>query len=414
MTKISIIIPVYNMDQHISVCLNSIFRQTLKDIEVICIDDGSTDCSLQVLYDFKKCYSNLIIICQKNGGSGIARNTGINNSSGEFLMFVDPDDYLASDDALEILYKYALEKDVKVCGGNLLGDRDGYIVRNFRERRMKNCFLTDARISFRDFQYPFAHQRFIIKKELLIDNNIYYPSYQRAQDIVFLARVLICVGEFYAVNKDVYIHRRGHKEVKFTVKKAMDFMDAISDVIELSIKNHLKEMFIIIAHELDYFAKNHWYKMSSYIEIWDKTYKINQLLIEGAELFQCSCQIKYLYDKEQYEEYCDRLEQELISFKQKLVTNKKFVIYGAGKWGKRIYRYLVNENIKPIYFVVSYKRENVEEIENIKVVSIDELENREEYLYILGNTDQEKIKTMLREKGCLKILEMDLNAFQEA
>lgn len=411
MIKVSVIIPIYNMEKYLRECLDSIFGQTLNEIEVICVDDGSNDASLRILKEYKKIYCNLIIITQKNSGSGMARNTGIENASGQFVMFIDPDDYLASADALEVLYKCAIKEKVEVCGGSLLGDKNGIIIKNFQTRRKKSRFSEDGRLSFIVYQYPFAHQRFIIKKQLLISNNILYPSYQRAQDVVFLARVLICAGTFYAIKKDVYIHRRGHKEVVFTANKANDYLDAMCDVLEMSIKNELNQLFIIIADEISDFTKMHWYKMCSEINIWDKNLMINQLLDRGAACFNCHTRIEFLMDKEQYREYCERANKDWAYIEQLLDANVDFVIYGAGLRGEKVYRKLKNKEYRPKYFVVSDKGENRGQIDGIKVVPIDELHNREKYLYILGIVDSEDVKASLIKRGCSQIFKIDFTAF---
>ncbi|WP_320972890.1 glycosyltransferase family 2 protein [Enterocloster bolteae] len=413
MIKVSVVIPIYNMEKYLRECLDSIFRQTLHEIEVICVDDGSNDASLRIVKEYKKIHSNLIIITQKNSGSGMARNAGLKNASGQFVMFIDPDDYLASADALEVSYKCAIKEKVEVCGGSVLGDKNGIIIKNFQTRFMKHRFSKDGRLSFIDYQYPFAHQRFIIKKELLISNNILYPPYQRGQDVVFLAKVLICAGTFYALKKDIYIYRSGHKEVVYTANKAIDYLHAMCDVLEISIKNELKQMFIQIAGEINYFAKMHWYKMYSETDIWDKNLKINQLLDRGSECFNCHDQIELLMDKVQYRKYCESANKDWDYIEQLLDANADLVIYGAGLWGEKIYQKLKNKEYKPKYFVVSDKSENKSEIDGIKVVSIDELHNREKFFYILGMTDSEEVKVSLIKKGCPHILEINPAAFNE-
>ena len=94
MCKISIIIPVYNLENHIRRCLDSIYIQNTRDIEVICIDDGSTDKSLNILQDYAQKYSNMHVINQENQGVSVARNAGLSFANGEYILFVDGDDYL--------------------------------------------------------------------------------------------------------------------------------------------------------------------------------------------------------------------------------------------------------------------------------------------------------------------------------
>ncbi|TWP22554.1 glycosyltransferase [Apibacter muscae] len=115
--KVSVIIPVYNVEIYLTKCLNSIISQTLKEIEIICVNDGSTDNSLSILKKFESEYSNIKIINKKNGGLSDARNTGIKNASGEYLAFVDSDDWIDNDMMFNMYHlgtKY--NADIVICG----------------------------------------------------------------------------------------------------------------------------------------------------------------------------------------------------------------------------------------------------------------------------------------------------------
>ena len=93
MVKVSVIIPVYNAHDYLSRCLDSVCNQTLKDIEIIAVDDCSTDDSLKILREYATKYPQLKVIAHKtNGGESTARNTGLDNANGEYLAFVDNDD----------------------------------------------------------------------------------------------------------------------------------------------------------------------------------------------------------------------------------------------------------------------------------------------------------------------------------
>ena len=116
--KVSIIIPIYNMEKYLRECLDSVVNQTLKDIEIICINDGSTDNSLTILREYQEKDNRIKIINQDNKGTGTARNNGIKISMGEYIGFVDPDDWISLD-YYEKLYKIAVQKDLDiVCAKN--------------------------------------------------------------------------------------------------------------------------------------------------------------------------------------------------------------------------------------------------------------------------------------------------------
>lgn len=117
MAKVSVIVPVYNGKKYINKCVNSILRQTFKDIEIILVDDGSTDNTLDILREYEKKFPNVKVISSINLGAGGARNIGLDASHGEYILFVDADDFLR-EDMIEVLYKNAVSNDADIvrCG----------------------------------------------------------------------------------------------------------------------------------------------------------------------------------------------------------------------------------------------------------------------------------------------------------
>lgn len=116
MYKVSVIVPIFNSENYLEKCLDSILSQTLNDIEIILIDDGSTDASLQIIKQYAKKYNNIKYKTKKNEGQAIARNLGIEMATGEFISFVDSDDYIENT-MMEKLYKNVLENnsDIVIC-----------------------------------------------------------------------------------------------------------------------------------------------------------------------------------------------------------------------------------------------------------------------------------------------------------
>lgn len=111
--KVSIIIPIYNVQDYLKECLDSIVNQTLEDIEIICINDGSTDDSLNILNEYTTKDNRFIIISQENQGQGVARNKGIEVATGKYVLFVDPDDYIDLK-TCEIVYNKFLETNADI------------------------------------------------------------------------------------------------------------------------------------------------------------------------------------------------------------------------------------------------------------------------------------------------------------
>ena len=111
--KVSVIIPCYNVEDYVESCVNSILEQTLENIEVICVNDGSSDFTVDVLLEIAKKDSRVSVLTQANAGQGAARNEGVKCAKGEYLYFMDSDDLLEKD-ALEYLYNYSNENTLDV------------------------------------------------------------------------------------------------------------------------------------------------------------------------------------------------------------------------------------------------------------------------------------------------------------
>lgn len=117
MSKVSIVIPVYNAELYISRCLDSIINQTYTDLEIICVNDGSKDNSLQILKKYQEKDERIFVIDKENAGVSEARNDAIKRSSGQYITFVDSDDWLEKD-AIELMYKALIENNADVVRSN--------------------------------------------------------------------------------------------------------------------------------------------------------------------------------------------------------------------------------------------------------------------------------------------------------
>ena len=114
--KVSVIVPVYNVEKYIKKCLNSLVNQTLDEVEIVVVNDGSPDNSQKIIDEYTKKYKNIKSYVKENGGLSDARNYGIKRATGKYISFVDSDDYIRKD-MLEKMYNYAIQKnfDVVVC-----------------------------------------------------------------------------------------------------------------------------------------------------------------------------------------------------------------------------------------------------------------------------------------------------------
>ncbi len=122
--KISILVPIYNVESYLQQCLESLVNQTLTDIEIICINDGSTDSSTKIIQDFQKSDARIKVIEKKNTGYGDSMNRGLKKASGKYIGVVEPDDYIELD-AFAKLYDYAATYDAEVVRANYYTNKGG-------------------------------------------------------------------------------------------------------------------------------------------------------------------------------------------------------------------------------------------------------------------------------------------------
>lgn len=252
--KISVIIPVYNMEKYLSCALDSVFSQTMTDVEIICINDGSTDSSHKILDDYESVHKNIKVIHQKNSGVGYSRNVGINSATGEFIAFLDPDDYLYTNQTYDLLYENAKKYNVNICGGSIIHDwNDGEHFRTeFDGNEQKLAFTEEGLYDFRDYQFDYAFYRFIYNREFLIQNQIYFPEYVHFQDPPFFVRAMIKAVRFYAIPHPTYCYRLGHKSFDLTENRICDMVRGITDNLRMSSDADLKELHAMTLYRLNY------------------------------------------------------------------------------------------------------------------------------------------------------------------
>ena len=211
MVKVSVLMPVYNLEDYIEHAMESLFNQTLKDIEIVCVNDGSVDGSLKILREFESKYDFIKVYSQENKGAGPALNKCIEEATGEYIAFLDADDIYVDDDALEQMYNYAVENDADMVAGNLKFVEEDYTVVDADHYKRKLYKLCESKSSMAPNQYgiPYAFYKNIFKREFLNKNNIRFPPYKRGVDTLFLARALVNVDKIYTIPVWLYGYNHG-------------------------------------------------------------------------------------------------------------------------------------------------------------------------------------------------------------
>lgn len=240
--KVSVIVPVYNMEKYMGVCLDSIISQTLKSIEVVCINDGSSDSSLDILNQYHEKDERVKVFNQVNMGVSYARNRGLKNAEGEFVCFMDPDDFYPENNVLENLYNKAIENNALICGGSFSRYDNGKIITEFEGDYKKYTFTKEGMVDYRDYQFDFGYHRFLYNRKFLIDNDINFPPYRRCQDPPFFVKAMITAGKFYAVPQVVYRYRKGiqAKPASWPTQKFYDMLHGYLDDLVMAKDNKLE------------------------------------------------------------------------------------------------------------------------------------------------------------------------------
>lgn len=282
MCKISIIMPVYNAMDFLEMSIQSVADQTFNDFELICVDDGSTDGSLDYLNELKQTYPFIRIIEQQNQGSGKARNNGLKNAKGEYIGFLDSDDIFLDSNALEEMYRVAHENDANLVSANLkfleidgtISDNPHYAANDYSE------FLEYGRINPRDYGIPYAFYKCIFKKEFLDEHNIIFPDLSRGQDPIFMANALVNSGTVFTVPLDLYGYNHalgGGVNAKInTYDKKFDYVQHFKDTCDVLADGNLQNLadFYKI-HMFRFLTWNENYYDEELFEIFNEIWGIN-------------------------------------------------------------------------------------------------------------------------------------------
>lgn len=252
--KISVIIPVYNMKKKLKRCLENVLSQTIDDIEVICINDGSTDGSDRIIAGFVQKDKRVKQINQKNQGSGPARNAGIIAAQGEYISFMDADDFYYDESALEKMYKKAIANNALICGGKFIDGRDNSI--RFFGSMGRDIVFKDRFIKFEDFQNIFGYQSYIYQTEFVKVNKIFFKPYRRYQDPPWMLEAMIKAKEFYSTDIDFYVYFPSSINPKWEKEKFVHILSGLMDVVQMSGENGLWSLHTDLYLWLKFIARN--------------------------------------------------------------------------------------------------------------------------------------------------------------
>lgn len=231
--KVSVIVPVYNAEEYLEDCISSIVHQTLQDIEIICVNDGSTDNSINILNRFSQYDKRIKIINQENAGAGAARNNGVKIAQGEYIGFIDSDDYIELD-MYDTMYRRAISDD-----SDLVIDGSVFIPKDTIH------FFTDASTMYLMENKPFSASKYpVILNSCFVWNRIYKTGFYNkyhftipenrkfAEDLLFCTQTSVLASKISLISKPLYHYNIRDNSLTRVLEKSLDKSDFIMAIKE--------------------------------------------------------------------------------------------------------------------------------------------------------------------------------------
>ena len=267
MSKVSIVVPCYDVEDHIGPCLESLMAQTHPDIEILCVDDCSTDRSVVVI-EAKANEDQRITILRhsENKGRGGARNTGIRNATGDYICFVDADDYVSSS-FVEILVGVIGENNADVAICNMMSV-DGEEVTAYETNFLDTTYVVDkSRENVLEVAMQFnpACTNKMFRRSLLAENDVFQPEHCYYEDVTFWLEAVLHCRRIASISDRLYYYRWRYGSVMNTLElKHIDdrfsFIDKIDELVKRNIlsipgsndRKVKEDLLIYIMRHLDY------------------------------------------------------------------------------------------------------------------------------------------------------------------
>ena len=214
--KVSVIIPIHNAERYLRASLDSVMQQTLREIEIICVDDGSTDGSVAILTEYAAQDRRITLICQQNINAGVARNAGLSVARGEYLSFLDADDFFELN-MYELLYERARQMQAQICVYesacyNMRKGTSYPMPWGLKREQLPSsiCFSgEDIQKYIFNFALSWTWNKFF-EARFIRENNIRFQSIRRTNDLYFVYLALSLARRITTLNKPLIHYRTGH------------------------------------------------------------------------------------------------------------------------------------------------------------------------------------------------------------
>ena len=312
--KVSVILPVYNVEKYLKQCLDTIVGQTLKEIEILCVDDGSTDDSVQILKEYEQKDHRIKVLSQKNAGAGAARNLGLRHASGKYLSFLDSDDFFEPD-MLETAYEQAerYQAEMVVFRSNqYLTEKDEYKATPWTLRMQElPPYAPFGRRQMTDNIFKvfvgWAWDKLFLKS-FVDEKNLTFQEQRTSNDLLFVFSAVALAKKIAVTDKILAHQRRDAKDsLSKTREKSWDcFYKALT-----ALRERMKQEGIFEEVEKDFINYALHFSLWNLNTLAEPTQTIlrNKLLEEWfADLGISGKNKEYFYNKSEYEQYAKLIE----------------------------------------------------------------------------------------------------------
>lgn len=408
MTMVSVVIPVYNAETYIKECLESLLRQTYADFEIICVDDGSKDRSLDLLRAYEKQDKRISVLTQRNQYAGVARNTGMTHAQGKYLLFLDADDFFREDMLERAVNEAERQKtEILVFDAGQFDDRAQRMMDGSWRVLLRELFGDGVKSASELFEviYQFttpAPWNKLFLRAYVEQNRFRFQALPRTNDLLFTYSALSNAKRIGVLDEKLLYYRVNNGA---------------------SLQENLDESPTAFLEAL--------YALKRFLHgrgIWDLFHK------SFADMAAAVCvnNVTNLHDEKLYKELGERLRGEIIpalnlryesadmQFKEEIGQERKIVVYGAGAVASALVRYLLvcrQYDRNKIRVAVTSAKNSAASLHNITVEEMDAVDaDQKKTLIIIAVSEegkQREMETYLRGKAFEKIAKIGYGEMME-